>query len=103
MGSIEIIGVAALAVVGVGWLVVSFSSPGQRRALVEWISATALYLALCMLFLHLTLRTRADGGALAPWAFGFLCAVFASGVVVSLVNAVRATRSADKSQASTTN
>ena len=42
MGSIEIIGVAALAVVVVGWLVVSFSSPGPRRVLVEWISATAL-------------------------------------------------------------
>lgn len=103
MGSIEIIGVAALAVVGVGWLVVSFSSPGPRRALVEWISATALYLALCMLFLHLTLRTRADGGTLGPWAFGFLCAVFGSGALVSLVNAFRATRGEGKSRVSATN
>jgi hypothetical protein len=103
MGSIEIIGVAALAVVVVGWLVVSFSSPGPRRVLVEWISATALYLSLCILFLHLTLRARAGGGALAPWAFGFLCALFASGAVVSLVNAVRATRAEGKSQVSTTN
>jgi hypothetical protein len=103
MGSIEIIGVAALAVVGVGWLVVSFSSPSPRRVLVEWISAAALYLALCMLFLHLTLRSWASGGAVGPWAFGFLCAVFASGAVVSLVNAVRSIRGEGKSQLSTTN
>jgi hypothetical protein len=103
MGSIEIVGVTALAVVGVGWLVVSFSSPGPRRELLEWISATALYLALCMLFLHLTLRAQSGGGAVVPWAFGFLGALFASGAGVSLVNAVRSTRSGGRSQASTTN
>jgi hypothetical protein len=103
MGSIEIVGVAALAVLGVGWLLVSFSRPGPRRALVEWISAAALYLALCMLFLHLTLRSHAGGGAVGPWAFGFLCAVFGVGALVSVVNAVRSRRAADRSQVSTTN
>ena len=102
MGSIEIIGVAALAVLAVGWLLVSFSSPGPRRALLEWISAAALYLALCMLFLHLTLRSWAGGGALAPWAFGFLCALFAIGALVSLADAVRSTRGEAKSRVSTT-
>ena len=98
MDPIEVIGAAALAVLVAGWLVVSFSAPGPRRTLVEWISAAALYLSLCMLFLHLSLRARAEGGALAMWAFGFLCALFAAGTAVSLFNAVRSGRGGRKDQ-----
>ena len=50
MSTIGIVGWCAVAVLVVGWLVVSFSGPGPRRAVIEWLSASAMYLALSMLF-----------------------------------------------------
>ena len=50
VSTIGMIGWGAAAVLVVGWLVVSFSEPGRRRAVIEWLSASAMYLALTMLF-----------------------------------------------------
>ena len=47
------IGYTGLGVLVVGWLVVSFSPPGPRRAVVEWLAACGMYVALLSLFVNL--------------------------------------------------
>lgn len=89
MSPIAIIGFSALGILVAGWLVVSFSAPGRKREVVEWISATALYAALLMFFLHLCLRARESGSTAALVAFGFLCVLFAGGLVLGVVSALR--------------
>jgi len=87
-----IVGWAAVALVVVGWLVVSFSAPSPRRAVVEWLSATALYVALVSLFARLTYRAWQDDGLVALVAFGFLCLLFGGGALVSLTHALLSLR-----------
>ena len=103
MGPVGIVGWSAVAVVVVLWLAISFSPPSRRRALLEWLAATALYVALSMLFLNLVLRARADDSTLRLVAFGFLLLVFALGFAVSLVSTVRSLRSGDGTRSSATN
>jgi hypothetical protein len=74
------------------WLVVSFSTPGNRRAVVEWLGACGLYLALVSLFTNLSLLAREAGSTVALVGFCFLLALFGSGLVVSLVQALLAIR-----------
>ncbi len=85
------------------WLLVSFSEPGPRRDVLEWLGATAMYVALLMLFLNLSQAARESDNTLALLAFGFLVLVFGIGLVVSLVNTVRSGRVQGKSQSSATN
>lgn len=92
LSPIAIIGFSALAVLVVGWLVVSFSAPGPRREVIEWISATALYAVLLMLFLNLCLRAREADSTVALVAFGFLCVLFGGGMVLGIVEVVRSAR-----------
>jgi hypothetical protein len=89
---IAIVGYAGVALLIVAWLVVSFSAPSPRRAIVEWFGACGLYLALVSFFTHLSLRAQASGSTAALVAFGFLLALFGSGLVVSLVQALLALR-----------
>lgn len=104
MNPIGIVGWSAVGLLVVLWLVVSFSEPGRRREVLEWLAATSLFVALSMLFLNLVLRSRETDNTLGLVAFGFLLLVFSSGGVVSLVNVFRALgESGGKSQASTTN
>ncbi len=100
MGAIGIVGFGALGLLVVLWLVISFSEPGPRRDVLEWLAATCLFLALAMLFLNLLLEVES---ALARVAFGFLELLFAAGCVVSLVHVFRVRRGPAKTQASTTN
>ena len=97
MSTIAAIGWGAVAVLVVGWLVVSFTAPGPRRAVVEWISASAMYLALSMLFWNLILRAWASGNHFALVAFGFLGVMFGAGLCVALYNTLRALRGAPAS------
>lgn len=98
------VGFCAAGVLVVLWLVVSFTAPTPRRAVLEWLGATAMYVALSMLFLNLVRRMHASDNTLGLVAFGFLLAVFACGGVVSLVNTLRAVSSGGaKGQASATN
>jgi hypothetical protein len=93
-------GCAGLAVVVVGWLVVSFSQPGARRERVEWVTACGLYVTLLMLFVHLVRKALVSDSTLALLAFGFLALFFATGLLVCLaytVGAFRAPRSANPS------
>ena len=81
------------------WLVVSFTSPSQRRAVVEWFGACSLYLALASLFTNLSLLAQEKGNTVGMLGFGFLVALFASGLVVSLVQMALALRSSGPSSA----
>jgi hypothetical protein len=92
MMTFGMIGWTAVSVLVLGWLVVSFSQPGRRRSVVEWISASALYLALTMLFGSLISRAWASGNHFALVAFGFLGVMFTAGLCVSLYNTLRAAR-----------
>ena len=91
MSPVGIAGWGAVALLVVLWLAISFSAPGPRRAVLEWLGATSLYVALSMLFLSLLLRARAAENSFAMVAFGLLLLLFATGFCVSLVNTVRAT------------
>ena len=92
MTGIAMVGYAGAALVVLAWLVVSFSAPGPRRAVVEWLGACGLYLALVALFTNLSLRAQESGSTAALVAFGFLLALFSSGLVVSLVQTLLAVR-----------
>jgi hypothetical protein len=92
VSTIGIVGWTAVAVLVVGWLVVSFSGPGPRRAVIEWVSASAMYLALSMLFWNLILRAWNGGNHFALAAFGFLALMFGAGLCVSLYNTLRVLR-----------
>ena len=92
MSAIAIVGYTGVAVVVTAWLVVSFSAPSSKRTLVEWMGVCGLYLALVALFTNLSLRAQASGSTAGLVAFGFLLALFGSGLVVSLVRTLLAVR-----------
>ena len=84
MDPLLVIAVGALCVLVGGWLFVSFRPPGPRRAVVEWLSATAIYAALLCLFVSLVRRALAEDSTLQLWAFGFLTVFFAAGLCVGV-------------------
>jgi hypothetical protein len=88
----QIIGFSGLAVLVIGWLVISFSSPGPRRERLEWIAACGMYAALLSLFVHLSLRAWENGSTAALVAFGFLVLFFSSGFSVCLHHTLAALR-----------
>jgi len=92
MTPIAIAGYAGAGLVVIAWLVVSFTAPSPKRAVVEWLGACGLYLALVALFTNLSLRAQESGSTAALVAFGFLLALFGSGLVVSLVQTLLAFR-----------
>ena len=96
-------GVAALGLVVVAWLVVSFSEPTPRRAVVEWLGATGLYLALASLFAHLVAQAWEEDSTVALVGFGFLLFLFVTGGLVSLVHMLLSLRGPSKEQQSATN
>jgi hypothetical protein len=89
---IAIAGYVGVALVVIAWLLVSFTAASPKRAVIEWIGACGLYLALVSLFTNLSLRAQASGSTAALVGFGFLLALFGSGLVVSLVQALLAAR-----------
>ncbi|MBW2290491.1 MAG: hypothetical protein JRG80_18190 [Deltaproteobacteria bacterium] len=93
----------ALAVLVVGWLIVSFTSPSPRREGVEWLSAAALYGLLMTLFIELIQRAREQGNDFALVAFGFLGVLFGMGLLVTLYRAVATMRGGGDSGISATN
>ena len=103
LGPIGIIGFGAVGVLVLLRLLVSFSEPGPRRDVLEWLGATAMYVALLALFLNLVRTAREAGNVLALVAFGFLAVLFGIGLIVSLVNTVRSRQGPGKGQSSATN
>jgi hypothetical protein len=88
----EVIGFSGVAVLVIGWLVVSFSKPGPRRERVEWVAACGMYLALLSLFVHLTIRAYERDSEAAMLAFGFLVLFFTSGFGVCVNQTITALR-----------
>ena len=103
MSPVGMVGWGAVAVLVVGWLVVSFSKPGRARDVLEWVSATSLFVALASLFTSLCLRAHAADSILGLVAFGFLLFVFSCGTLVSLWHTLQSLRGPKATQASTTN
>jgi cytochrome bd-type quinol oxidase subunit 2 len=100
---LTIIGVCALAVLIAGWLFVSFTAPGRTRTVVEWLAASAMYGVLLTLFVHLVRNAIEADNTFALVAFGFLCALFAGGLLVSLYHTVASSRGGGDSGTSATN
>ena len=103
LGWIGWTGGSGVAVLLIGWLVVSFRRPSPRRARIEWIAVSGMYVALLMLFLNLARRAHAADSTLGLVAFGFLVAFFASGLAVCLFHTLSAFRGPPKAAASATN
>ncbi len=102
MTPIAIVGTVALVVLALGWLAVSFMSPGQKRAPIEWIAAAALYLFLVTIFLrgfHWAREAESTAGLIG---FGFLCVFFSGGFILSAVNAIRSSRKGPKPETTVT-
>ena len=89
MSWIAIIGFAALAVLAVGWVVVSFSAASRRRTVVEWVAATALYVFLLTIFVRGLLWARGADSIAGLIGFGFLCVFFGAGMIVCATKAFR--------------
>ena len=85
---LKIVGFTSLALLVIGWLTVSFLTPGKARSRVAWVAATFMYLTLLCLFTNLFQEAFHAESLLGMIAFGFLGAIFAGGVVVSTVKTV---------------
>jgi len=96
------VGVVALGILIVGWLVVSFSAPSPRRTVIEWFSATAMYVAILSIFVGLLRKAMASDSTVALVAFGFLCALFGGGLLVSIYQTIASTRGRSDSGPSAT-
>ena len=103
MEPLTIVGFVAAGLLVLGWLVVSFSAPGHNRTVIEWLSATAMYVALLMLFINLVRKAMEADNTVGLVAFGFLSALFGGGLLVSVYRTVAAIRGAEGSGPSATN
>jgi len=103
MDPLMLIGGCAVTVLVVGWLVVSFSEPGPRRTVIEWLSTSAMYTALLMIFLNLSRRAVESDNTFALVAFGFLTVLFGGGLLVSLYRTFAAAGGEGGSGTSATN
>lgn len=103
MEVVPFVGYTGAAVLVVAWLVVSFSEPGPRRDVVEWVGASGMYVALLSLFVHLLGRALAEESTLGLIAFGFLVVFFGVGLVVCLVQTVSSLRGPRAAATSATN
>ncbi len=92
MSGLAIVAVSAAGVAALAWLVVSFSEPGGRRMVAEWIGTWALYVALLAFFLNLARSAWLQDRIVPLVAFGFLAAVFAAGTVLSSYRLVQVIR-----------
>ena len=92
MEIVPIVGYSGLAVLVVAWLLVSFTQPGPRRAVIEWVGASAMYVALLSLFVNMLNRALEQQSTLGTIAFGFLVAFFGVGFVLCLVQTVSSLR-----------
>jgi hypothetical protein len=103
MELLPVVGWTAVGLLVVGWLVVSFSAPSRGRTVIEWLAATAMYVALLSLFTHLVLRSQESGNTLGLVDFGFLWIMFAGGLLVALYRTLAAARGAEDNTQSATN
>jgi heme/copper-type cytochrome/quinol oxidase subunit 3 len=87
MSWLSMVGYGAGGFLILSWLAISFMAPSSRRSVVEWFSATSMYLLLVSLFVHMAGRALESGNNVALIGFGFLCVLFGAGLVVSTFHA----------------
>ncbi len=97
------VGYGGLAILVVAWLVVSFTESSPRRAVVEWLGAFGLYVALLSLFTHLLGRALERDSTVGMLAFGFLAVFFAAGLLLCAVQVFASLRAPRKTATSATN
>ena len=85
---LKVVGIVSLGLLVLAWLIVSFLAPGKTRSRVAWVAATCMYVALLGLFVNLFQSALREESTLGMIAFGFLCALFTGGLVVSTVRTV---------------
>ncbi len=95
--------IAAIAVVVIAWLVVSFQRPGPVRNVVAWLGTIGFYGALLSLFVHLVGRSLDKNSTAGLVGFGFLATMFGLGLIVAIARAIGSLRSVTASEASATN
>jgi len=100
---LTLVGIVAVSLLVLGWLVVSFTASGHKRTVIEWLSATAMYVALLTLFVHLVRNAIEDDSTLRLVAFGFLCVMFGGGLLISVYRTTAAIRGAEDAGPSATN
>ena len=83
MSPFSLVAACGAGILLIAWLCVVFMAPSPRRAAIEWIATTALYLALGAWFIGLSLDARAEGRTLLLIPFGFLAFLFCAGFCVS--------------------
>ncbi len=103
LSAFQIIWIVSGAILVTGWLVVSFTRPSRKRTAIEWLSVTAMYLAILAIFVSLALRAHAGGNTITTWAIGLLCALFGGGLLVSAWKTVTALGTHKKIESSATN
>jgi len=86
---LKALGFAALGLLVLGWLAVSFQAPSRTRQLTARLASAAMYLALACLFTHLVQENWEKGRAFLYVPFGFLLGVFVIGFCLSLVKWAR--------------
>ena len=92
--ALRIVGISAVSILAIGWLVVSFARSDSVQSRMAWIAACALYLALAVLFTNLCRRAWEAESWFVLAAFGLLLGVFVGGFAVCLVKTARAFSSA---------
>lgn len=103
MSGLAMVGCGAGGVLILSWLIICFTAPSARRTVVEWIAATSMYVLLCALFVNMLGGALESGSNVAVGAFGFLCALFGTGLAVSTVHALKAMGGRSDEQVSATN
>jgi hypothetical protein len=103
LSSFQIIWIVAASIVFVGWLFVSFTAPSRNRTVVEWLSATAIYLGLSTFFVSIALEQQEKGKTLLVVALGLLCVLFGGGLLVAAWKTVMAFRSDKRDETNATN
>jgi len=103
MDWLPLVGWTAVGLLVLGWLVVSFSAPSRSRTVIEWLTATAMYVALLSLFTAGFRRGLAADSTLMLVGFGFLCFMFGGGLLVALYRTFAAARGAEDHIESATN
>jgi hypothetical protein len=92
-----------LGVLVVGWLVVSFMTPGRTRRSVEWIAALGLYVGLLSFFCYHTINAWQGDQTVRLVAFGLLSALFGAGTLITLVLLLKSFAGDEGAKGSATN
>jgi len=103
MEIVPLIGWTGVGILVAAWLAVSFTQPSPRRAVLEWVGACALYVALLSLFCHLLNRSLEQESTVGIVAFGFLVIFFGVGLILCVLQTATSMRGSKSAASSATN